>query len=351
MSEPRIHHYLSQCYLKGFTKDSNKKSKLTVIDLKSKKHFETVPRNVGGVRDFNRLDIPDGDPNHIEKELSKFENVLAKSLEQLELTKDFSGETRDNILYFMALINIREPMARKFSSNSLSKINNWADIWPLGPEGVLEAQKKIIFEASSEHQMISDSEILNLLGSGFFNEFSSYSLSLFGMDVSLENIPALSPHDLSELNSLMEKKLSKQLLTMVAEFAFVKFFHDAFKKRDWILLDATDCSDEFITTDLAIYIDKPSLNDKSDIPPSEYTISEAMVIFPASKNMCLMTSDEGGKSTISANSELIAELNSYMMCNTYGRVFSSSLNFYLLNKSRQLISGAYFLEKISDASG
>ncbi|MFZ3064317.1 MAG: DUF4238 domain-containing protein [Nitrospirota bacterium] len=66
----RHHHYLSQCYLKGFTKGDSKKSKLTVIDFREKKLFETTPRNVGGIRDFNRIDIEAIDQNALEKSLS-----------------------------------------------------------------------------------------------------------------------------------------------------------------------------------------------------------------------------------------------------------------------------------------
>ncbi len=67
MSVSRHHHYLSQCYLKGFTQGSSKKSKLTVIDLKEKKRFEIIPRNVGGMRDFNRVEIEGVDPEVVEK--------------------------------------------------------------------------------------------------------------------------------------------------------------------------------------------------------------------------------------------------------------------------------------------
>ena len=51
----RHHHYLSQCYLKGFTKGGSKKSKLKVFDLRNKKIFETIPRNVGGIRSIVRV--------------------------------------------------------------------------------------------------------------------------------------------------------------------------------------------------------------------------------------------------------------------------------------------------------
>jgi hypothetical protein len=109
----RHHHFLSQCYLKGFTRGKSKKSKLAVIDLKGKKSFETTPRNVGGVRDFNRVEIEGVDPNYLESELSKFEGLAATALKQLRETLDFSGETKDVILNLIALIAVRSPERRE----------------------------------------------------------------------------------------------------------------------------------------------------------------------------------------------------------------------------------------------
>jgi hypothetical protein len=85
---------LSQCYLKDFTQGNSKKYNLTVIDLKEKKKFETTPRNVGGIRDFNRVEIGGVDPEIIGKKQSEFEGKAATALKNLRETLDFSGETR-----------------------------------------------------------------------------------------------------------------------------------------------------------------------------------------------------------------------------------------------------------------
>ncbi len=99
----RHHHYLSQCYLKGFTKGGGKKSKLTTIDLREKKHFETIPRNVGGMRDFNRIDVDGVDQNILENSLAEFEGAAASALRKLEETAVFEGETKDLILNLIAI--------------------------------------------------------------------------------------------------------------------------------------------------------------------------------------------------------------------------------------------------------
>jgi hypothetical protein len=72
--------------LKGFTQGNSKKSKLTVIDLKELKKFETIPRNVGGMRDFNRVEIDGIDPEIIEKQQSEFESKVAHALKNIAET-------------------------------------------------------------------------------------------------------------------------------------------------------------------------------------------------------------------------------------------------------------------------
>ena len=60
-TEARHHHYISQCYLNIFAKSVGNKYRITVLDLKRRHHFETTPRNIGGQRDFNRVE-KDGMP-------------------------------------------------------------------------------------------------------------------------------------------------------------------------------------------------------------------------------------------------------------------------------------------------
>jgi len=99
--------------LKGFTKGGAKKSKITVIDLKEKKLFETIPRNVGGIRDFNRIEVEGVDPNIIETSLAKFEGEAASALRQIEQKLAFEGAERELILNLVAILAIRSPEMRE----------------------------------------------------------------------------------------------------------------------------------------------------------------------------------------------------------------------------------------------
>jgi hypothetical protein len=108
----RHHHFLSQCYLRGFTKDGSKRSTLTVIDLSQNKRFETKPRNVGGIRDFDRVDAEGIDQNFLETSLGQFESDAASALKALSEGAKFTGQVRNLILNLIALLAVRSPQMR-----------------------------------------------------------------------------------------------------------------------------------------------------------------------------------------------------------------------------------------------
>jgi uncharacterized FlaG/YvyC family protein len=113
MSEPRIHHYIPQCYLKGFSVGGSKKSKLVVFDYEKRKRFETVPRNICAQRDYNRINVEGQDPGAIEKKYAEIESEIARSLKNLNEGASFEGDDKFNILYLMAMIITRSPSQRE----------------------------------------------------------------------------------------------------------------------------------------------------------------------------------------------------------------------------------------------
>lgn len=109
----RNHHYLSQFYLKGFTDGRSKKSKLAVLDCVEAKSFETKPRNVGSIRDFNRVDVEGIEPDAIEMALAEFEGSVATAIKQIEENRVFDGENRMLVLSLIASMAVRSPAMRE----------------------------------------------------------------------------------------------------------------------------------------------------------------------------------------------------------------------------------------------
>lgn len=111
----RSHHYVPQFYLTGFTIDGSIKSKLTVIDKTAQKRFETIPRNVGAQRDFNRVDIPGQPIDAVERALAEFDGQAAGVLKKIankEVLPNTETEDFSVIMHFIALLGIRNPKLR-----------------------------------------------------------------------------------------------------------------------------------------------------------------------------------------------------------------------------------------------
>ena len=112
MAETRNHHFISQFYLRGFTKSGGSKEKLYVFDKIQNKFFIASPRNIGSKRDFNRISF-EGKENYLEEELSKMEHSISLSFKKIITTKKYPNqEDLANIVQFIGLVALRNPKMR-----------------------------------------------------------------------------------------------------------------------------------------------------------------------------------------------------------------------------------------------
>lgn len=104
MSDPRKHHFISQCYLKGFTVDARKDSPLFAVNLADGSTFRTRPSNVAAERDFNRAeDLP---PGAVENALARFETQVDVALTRIRQCRSIK-ESDD----WMVVLNLAAPFA------------------------------------------------------------------------------------------------------------------------------------------------------------------------------------------------------------------------------------------------
>jgi hypothetical protein len=111
--EARNHHYLPQCYLRGFTDSGGKKGKICVYDLRDKRVFATHPKNVASRRDFNRIDV-DGHPSDaLEQALATFESRAAGALKRVRQEHRLpDGEDFAVLMNLIGLMAVRNPHHR-----------------------------------------------------------------------------------------------------------------------------------------------------------------------------------------------------------------------------------------------
>lgn len=119
----RQNHYVPAFYLAGFTPSGKTKDFLWVHDKKSKKHWKEKPAKVARERDFYRIEMPDVQPDFVEKEFSKFEKLASSVIRDIQHTDSMPG--RESFLLLMNLIAMmatRVPGFRQSLSKPLKEI-------------------------------------------------------------------------------------------------------------------------------------------------------------------------------------------------------------------------------------
>lgn len=314
MTTARHHHYLSQCYLKGFTKNGSKKSKLTVIDFKEKKRFETIPRNVGGIRDFNRIEIEGVDPNTIETSLSDFEGKVATAFKRVEENLKLDGENKDYILTLVALLSARSPEMRE----------NW--------RGFNAKIMEMIMDMSLETKERWESQMTEMEANGYelkgsityddikkFHESKAYTIKFstaYHIDMEIKCVEAILP---------------------------------CLYNRAWLLIQATKESGNFITTDNPVNL---TWSEPDKIPPfyrnsPGFGLKNTHVYFPLSRNLALLGEFDGRDGLLTGTKELVATLNSKMLALTYKQIYASSLGFHFLGSDAKIFDGTQILKHIN----
>lgn len=288
MNQARHHHYLSQCYLRGFTKNRGVKSKLTAFDLKNKKIFESNTRNVGGVRDFNRIDAEDVDPNVLESTLAEFEGSVATELNNLSQGKPFSGETKDILLTFISLLAVRTPAMREHLQSQITPI-------------VEMVAKMTVLNQERYEDTIRD-----------YEEKSAKSLPVVPFE-KMKNFVEGGQFSISV----------KREFLIAAEMEMSKAIDTALRSRSWRLFRSTDESCTFITSDHPV-----SLMWTDGRPGSPgFLVEDTCVLFPISKDIVLYGDFGDISGQYHATKKLAAHFNTCVIYNAVERVFSSDRTF------------------------
>jgi hypothetical protein len=310
----RHHHYLSQCYLKGFTKGKTKKSKLTVVDFKERKCFETIPRNVGGIRDFNRIEIEGVDINAIESSLSEFEGNVASALKKLDETLDFSGETKDLILNLVALLGVRSPERREYIRRQEAEVIKRMMSLSLQSKERYEAQEAKKKEKNPEYES-------NVTYEEFKDFFKSKKYK----------IELTNAHHIRNESVMVEAILP------------------CLYGRNWFLIQSTKETGPFITTDTPVSL---TWNEPEKIPPFYRTspgfgMIDTLLYFPVSKDLAIVGEFNKVDKTIVGNRELVALLNTKMLFNYFKQIYAPIIGFNFLSKNGDILGGNRILFEIN----
>jgi hypothetical protein len=157
----RRHHFLPQCYLKGFARSKKRgKTHQVVVYDREGKSFTSNVINIAVKNDFNRVEIEGHPPDVFEQAMAKFEGGLAPALTRILSARNLRNtEDRAILLHFIGLISIRNPQYRetfrKFNEDVMNMVldlstatkERWeGQMKRMGQAGYLKDVKQISYE-------------------------------------------------------------------------------------------------------------------------------------------------------------------------------------------------------------
>lgn len=273
MSNTRNHHYVSQFYLKGFSKNGGKKAKLFVYDKEQKKYFLSNPRNVASKRDFNRISLK-GKENYFENHQSEMEGIFTPIFKQVIETKKYpNDEQLRNILNFIALVSLRNPKIRAI----FDKL--YTDIADKFTSMTMESEE--IYKDQCLHAGIKEEDIIPYeKQKEFIEDKSRYTL---------------------EVNQEVHVRTEAKNINDLVEILY---------QRNWYLVISDETIGEFITSDYPV-----SLISLIKLPPMYgvgFGMKKTEVCFPISKYLTLIGVFEKYdhiENTIEATKKLVETIN------------------------------------------
>lgn len=308
MSSARNHHYISQFYLKGFTKSGGKKSNLHVFDKRQSKYFKASPRNVAAKRDFNRISV-DGYENHIEDELAKTEGELAHTFNEMIKNKRYpNNDQMMDILHFIALVALRNPKMRELFDNVYKQI------------------AETIMNITVSTKESYESQVAQM------NEYMGTSHNV----------------DYEEMKKFIEEKRYKleinQEQHIPVEFNTIESILPILEKRNWYLIISNEEMGEFVTSDFPVTL--ISLIDRGPYGVG-FGLSKTEVSFPISRYLALVGVFEtySLSNTIFATKDMVASINGRTVAYAKDQIYSAHKQFEYLDVDDKIKSSEILLKK------
>lgn len=296
-NQARNHHWIPQCYLKGFAKSRSKNAKLFVIDAIERKTFQTIPRNVASARDFNKIEVPGVPPNQIESDYARFEGQVDKALERLCAQRMFGdAEDRNLILNLIALLAVRNPRMRENSRDFHERV--------LKQVMHLTMAKKERYEASLRRAIddgaVSPGEDLSFEAMRDFVDRDQYTIE----------VPT-TRHVEQEL------KLVDTVLPLLGA-------------RRWQLLRAPSNAGGFVTSDHPVVLLWSEAKDRGPFHSPGFGLRGTEVIFPVSSDLAMVGTFEGTDDVVDVEPGIVAFVNGIIVAYSERQVYARDDRFWYI---------------------
>jgi hypothetical protein len=306
----RRHHYVPQCYLKGFAGDRDN-PRLFVIDGKEQRSFCTAPANVAAERDFNRIEVDGYPPDALENAFSAFETDVSQALERIIRTRSIKhDDDRTYLLNLMALMAIKNPRHREGWRNAQEQI--WKRVLDLAT-ATPERWAGQIRRAKAAGDIEPDADE-NYHRARAFIEADQYRLT----------VPT-------------GRHLEREMKAFETVLPF-------FFRRKWVLFRAPVGATGFATSDHPVCLMRSDPEQRSKFFPAGHGLRRTQVLFPISNELAVMGAFEAYEEERDAPDWLIAQFNATIALHADRQIYSRDSDFmYRMAHNERVMRGDEFL--------
>ncbi len=306
----RKHHYVPQCYLKGFVAD-REKPKLFVVDLGTRRTFETAPANVAAERDFHTIDIEGLAPDALENAFSEFETRLDEALKRIVAARSIANDN-DRALVFelITLMATKNPRLREnFSDMRAQTAKMIMDLATSTPErwaAQIRAAKKdgfLVRDADEDYDRIRESV-----------ERGEYEIETPTMEHLRAELPTF-----------------EKVMPLIAE-------------RKWMMFRAPPGS-SFVTSDHPMCLMWANPEERRRFSPPGLALAKTQLLFPISHELAMIGAFEMRDEERDTDVSHVAQINGSIFLRCMRQVYARDGGFpYKLNHNAEIRRGDQLLD-------
>jgi uncharacterized protein DUF4238 len=302
----RQHHYVPQCYLKGFARH-REKPKLFVVDGKERRSFRTSPANVAVERDFHRIDVEGLAHDALENAFSGFESELSSALERIISARSIN-DANDRALLFnlIGLIYIKNPGMRETVRD------------------FHERTAKIMLDLMTATPQRWSSQIRKAKQSGVVGEDA---------DMTYEEIRKFVQEGKFKIKLANARHLHLELSTFDAILPYIF-------QRKWLLLKAPRKSAGFVTSDHPTCLMWSDPKRRNTSPPPGLGLRRTQLLFPISNELAAIGAFEADNNEMDASELLVAQFNGSVIVHSVRQVYARDDDFpYIMQHHSKIMRG------------
>lgn len=307
----RNHHYVPQCYLKGFARYRDN-PKLFVVDAKENRTFCTAPANVAVERDFHKIDI-DGHPiDALENAFSKFEGELSESLKNIIASRSIKNYN-DRVFLFnlIGLMSTKNPRLRE----NMRKAH--------------EHSMRVAMDLITATPQRFEAQIKSAKAAGFIDQ---------GADVDYKTMREFLEKEEYKIELLTTGQLQREL--KIFDKILPLIFH-----RKWMLFKAPPGTSGFVTSDHPVCLMWSDPKKRGGFYPPGLALLETQIVFPVSNELVLIGAFEIEDDEVDADKLLIAQINGSIILHSTRQVYARDSDFlYKMQHNSEIMRGADLLD-------